>query len=512
MKDLLQHFCVLLDGNEYGQARRVLDAYVDDGGNEVNVAGCYIDLGLRMGDKELAERGIGIYERLLARNASLSDKQLQGFYYDIGNGYQGLLEQVKRGKGGGYRAFIDNTYLMKAMRAYQSAYEHGADTPELHVNYANSLDCQGRNVEAIGYYDRALRKNDNHGMAYGNKAICLIQLARISGEYQQAQYIYAYQLLNNAIKNQQSVLDIGGQIALERFQTMKKEIEKLFEGRQDLLKETLRHPPFDTSDLSDKLQGLYDFAGKQDLFLNLHVQDKRHQAALFDHVFISIVTPVGDTQTFHEFADWINEMKESYMTARYLLFESGRITEDKTHISKLTVITNPLDYSTKTLYTGLRKTAIKEAFGVLDKIACFLNEYLAMNISNIKSISWDKIWFKQLQRVDFDDCFQQPSVFHEVLEDLENYTLFGLFSLFSDIEKSGLRDLRNALTHRKVSVRLEGITDTEDAVDAETLEEKAIQLLQFTKHAIIYLINFVNCQEDREDGSGRMYVITDQFI
>ena len=35
-------------------------------------------------------------------------------------------------------------------------------------------------------------------------------------------------------------------------------------------------------------------------------------------------TPLNDNDTFYKFADWLNEIKESYMTARYLLFESTR--------------------------------------------------------------------------------------------------------------------------------------------------------------------------------------------
>ncbi len=516
LEDFAEYFYELLNKRKYAEARKMLDTYVGDAGCKINVAGCCIDLGSQTGDEELIKKGISSYERFLSEDQALSNEQRQCVYCNIGNGYYGLFERIRGQKGNTYRAFIDNEYLVKAMRFYQSAYEYGSNNPEIYVNYANVLDHQGRSLEAIDYYDKALKINNSHGMAYANKATCLMQLADISGEYQEAQYIYAYQLLKKAIENEGSIIKIGGPIALEQFQKVKKDIEGLFKDRLELLDQILPHSAFDWSSFSDELRDFYDFSSEHDLFLNLHVQDKHSKAALFDHVFISITTPVNDEQTFHQFADWINEIKESYMTARFLLFDSGRKTADKTHISKLTVITNPLDYSTKTIYTGLQKAAIKEAFGILDKIACFLNEYLDMGITNIRGISWDKIWFKNQQKVDVSsDSFWQQGVFHEKLENLEDYTLFSLFSLHLDIEKAEIRDLRNALTHRKVSVQAEGEVDTESKIDIATLEARAIQLLKFAKHAIIYLINFVNHQEKskgNDSGRARIYVITDQFI
>ena len=517
INDLHQPFVAFLNKGEYHDAQRLLDKYVEDGGAKVNVAGCYIDLGSRLGDDKLILKGINAYEdyKQPCNQRSLNGKQLQIIDYNIGNGYKGLFDLVRLKKKDSYKAFVDNKYLIKAMEAYLSACSVDCADPlaELYINYANLLDTQGRYLEAIEYYDKALNQNSRNGMAYGNKAICIIQLAQISGKYQLAQYIYAYQLLEKALANKESVLELGYREALSDFQERKKEIDQLFSSNSDVLKQNTEHSPFNVSSMSEKLQGFYNFGREHDLFLQLHIQDKNCEAALVDHVFISMITPVCDEKTFYQFADWINEIKESYMIARYLLFESNRKTEDKTHISKLTVITNPLDYSTKTLYTGLKKASIKEAFNILDKIACFLNKYMGIGLEE-KKVSWDRIWFREPARTTFSDCFSGASVFHERLEKLDNYTLFGLFSLCSDIEKADLRKLRNSLTHRKVSIKLEGIMESEDILDIETLDEKAVQLLKLTKYAIIYLINFVNSEENKKAKSNMspMYIITDQFI
>ncbi len=211
---------------------------------------------------------------------------------------------------------------MEATKCFLESIKLGNDEPSIYTNYANLLDIQGRSLEAINYYDKAIRKNNTWGMAYGNKAISIIALARISGKYQTAQYILAYQLLKKAIEYKDSVIEIGGKQALSEFEARLTEIERLFSKKKNILSAPLEHLKLETKNLSDKLKEYYRFSIENDLFLNLHIQDKECEAATVDHVFISLVIPIHDNDKFYRFAGWINEIKESFMTARYLLFES----------------------------------------------------------------------------------------------------------------------------------------------------------------------------------------------
>lgn len=515
IREIASQFYQFLNVADYVNAQNLLDNYVKQTGDTLNVSGCYIDLGSFTSQKDVIFKGINTYIEALSKNKNLTKEHRQSFNYNIGNGYLALFNIQKQIKESEYRAFIDNEYLLEATRYFLKSIKLGNDDPSIYTNYANLLDIQGRSLEAINFYDKAIRKNNTWGMAYGNKAISIIALARISGKYQTAQYILAYQLLKKAIECKDSVIEIGGIQALSEFEARITEIESLFSDKKNLLSNPFEHSKIETKSLSDKLKEYYKFSIENDLFLNLHIQDKECEAATIDHVFISLFTPIHDNDTFYRFAGWINEIKESYMTARYLLFESKIKSDDKSTISKLTDIVYPLDYSTKTLYTGLLKSSIKESFSILDKIAYFLNEYLDLEIRNKESINWQNVWFRDLKVNNPKHWFEDSCTFHHKIKNIENYSLFALFSLFLSIRDSKIADLRHQLTHKKILVKIEGSGNNIDEFTLDKLENSAVKLLHFTKYSIIYLINFVNSQENCKRKTGLvvpMYFITEQFI
>ena len=131
-----------------------------------------------------------------------------------------------------------------------------------------------------------------------------------------------------------------------------------------------------------------------------------------------------------------------------------------------------------------------------------------------KRVQWDNIWFQHNQTLKTDDIqkyfddqgsssetVKNEYSFHTKVKN-EGYRLFGIFSLLLDIEGAEFRDLRNKLTHRKLSVQLVGaLSNGNGSITEDKLHNQAVQLLKFTKYAIIYLINFVNTKEqDKKDG------------
>jgi tetratricopeptide (TPR) repeat protein len=515
LNTFVNQFYQLLNENDFIEAKKLLDAYVKETGDSLNIAGCKIDLGTHSSTKTYIEDGISTYKKALEKDTMLQIEHKQSFNYNIGNGYMSLYSISKATKGTNYRAFKDNQELLEAAKYFKESMNLGNREPSIFTNYGNLLDIQGRYLEAINFYNKAIKANQQWGMAYGNKAISVISLAQISGKYQTAQYIYAYQLLKKAFEFQDNVIQIGGTQALAEFSKRMIEIEKLFEDKSDLLNNDLPHSKFKTDKLNEQLRRFYDFSIDNDLFLNLHIQDKTCEAATTDHVFISLITEIDDNDSFYKFAGWINEMKESYLTARYLLTESDYKTTIKTQISTLTDIVYPLDYSTKNLYTGLIKASIKESFSILDKIGYFLNEYMTLEIKNEEAINWKNVWFRDLKANNPKHWFEDECTFHHKIKESNNYTLFGLFSLFLDINDSELPNLRHQLTHRKILVKLEGSGNGKDEFTLDDLTDSAIKLLSFTKSAIIYLVNYVNSQENRKRSKGLvapMFVITDQFI
>ena len=86
-----------------------------------------------------------------------------------------------------------------------------------------------------------------------------------------------------------------------------------------------------------------------------------------------------------------------------------------------------------------------------------------------------------------------------------------------------IREIRNALTHERLVIYDSSILTKWDNknnkynIGYDTMLSQTIKLLQLIKSSIIYLINFVQLEENkkRKDSTGRivpMYVDTTQFL
>ena len=154
-------------------------------------------------------------------------------------------------------------------------------------------------------------------------------------------------------------------------------------------------------------------------------------------------------------------------------------------ISNFTTLVNTLDYCDFNLYTGLLKSSFKVAYNILDKISRFINEYLNLRIEgNI-----------------------------------------ALYDIFLDI-KSGyykrIQDIRNASVHEKLVIFNSAFTDWDEKEDrynigSNTMFSQTISLFKLVKSAIIYLINFVNLEENKKISNNEvlrfpMYVDATQFL
>ena len=107
----------------------------------------------------------------------------------------------------------------------------------------------------------------------------------------------------------------------------------------------------------------------------------------------------------------------------------------------------------------------------------------------------------------------------------ENLSLYALYDIYRDFKQNRygrIQDIRNALTHRRLIVFDSLITSVDDKtdkhnIDSNTLLQETVGLMRLTKAATIYLINFVNTEEEKKKkANGKpildMYVDTSQFL
>jgi hypothetical protein len=331
-------------------------------------------------------------------------------------------------------------------------------------------------------------------MAIGNKAKALRFFANVTGKYREAMYLVAYQTIESIIDNQ-DLIAAGGLHAKKSFEDELQYIASLFRDKRDLAKK-LVHPKYSTANLSAFEEYYLAFCAKEKLFLSFHLHDTQCESAVTDPIFISLITPIGDIDTFDQLAKNINQIKEDYAIARLLLVQSQFKREDFDSISRRTIFVNTLDYSQFNLYSGLLKSAFKEAYNILDKVAVFINDYYNLRLQT------DHVYFATIWQL-------HGKIRDEILKS-KNISLYALYDIYQDF-KSGyyepLQAIRNASTHRKLVICGLMPTDSDKKDDKEsigysTLLRETVNLMRLAKAAIIYLINFVSIEENSKRGSG----------
>ena len=475
--------------------------------------GFLVDIGFGLPDQNIVQQGLDIGEQTLI---NLKNTEYEAtIHYNLANGYQSLYTLSERKIG--IKAIPQSENLQKAKLHFRDAIklcdEHNFDLKkQIWVNYANCLDTLGRGVEALYAYDETLKLDKHYSMAILNKAIALCFFSEISGKYRGALYLEAYQAIKSIINNQ-DLIAVGGLGAKKAAENELLKIETLFKNKNDLTKK-LKHRKYNPAKISAFEKFYIDFCIKEKLFLNFHIHQGHCKAAITDPIFIRLITKVGDNTTFYKLAKYINQIKEDYAIARLLLVQSQYKQKDFDAISRRTTFVNSLDYSQFDLYIGLLKSAFKEAYNILDKIAGFVNAYYNFGISE------DNVYFTSPWQ-------KKRKIRAEILES-KNISLYALYDIYQDFKSDAnkkiankkIQDIRNALTHRKLTVFDSMLTDWDTKDDDrnigyDTMLSETIHLLQLTKSAIIYLINFVNIEENKKTKNGLMgpmFVDTSQFL
>lgn len=462
---------------------------------QFNKVGLSIDIGFGLEDEKIIIDAINEGEYNLIK--ILDRKYLAILHYNLANGYLSLFNLSERKDS--YYGIPRSENLQKSKLNFRKTIKNFDKCDDdfkkqVWVNYGNCLDTVGRTLEALYAYDKALKIDINFSMAIGNRAQALAFFADISREYRSAIYIEAYQEIKSIINNK-DLISFGGIGAKQLFEYELKKIESFCKDKS-ILEKNLEHPEYNTSKLSKFEKFYINFCVNEKLFLNFHIHKDNCKASIIDPIFISLITDIKDNETFYRLAKYINQIKEDYAVARLLLVQSQYRKKDFDNISKRTTLINTQDYSQFNIYIGLLKSAFKEAYNILDKIAFFINDYFCLGLK-AKKIYFDTIWE------------EENKIRNELLES-KNISLYALYDIHKDFDLGffqKIKDIRNALTHRKLVVYDSILTDWDKKDDKvnigyNTLLEETINIFQLVKSAIIYLINFVNIEENKKKKNG----------
>ncbi|WP_157787281.1 LA2681 family HEPN domain-containing protein [Methanobacterium formicicum] len=473
----------------------------------MNYVSYLIDMGRDYNDPKLIKKGISRGEDLLdAYKEVYNNKQLCKLNYYIANGY-GNLYHLEFTKKRGWQKVLNNDNLQKVKEYSRDAIKYLKDAPiglqkRIWTNYANCLSTLGRNMDALFAYEEVLKLDPNFSMAIANKAIAMRVFADISGNYRDAIYSETYQMLNS-VKYRPDLIANGG---IEAKYSVEKEI-KYIESVMDKknLSKKIEHNPYDLSKLSLFERFYIEFCSNKQLFLNFHIHEDICEASIFDPVFIRLWLPKNEESVFLKLAKPINQIKEDYAVARLLLVQSQFNTKDLDNINQRTTFANTKDNSLSNIYIGLLKSAFKEAYNILDKIARFINEYFWLGIPLNKNIyiTSEKLWMDTIEKNKWIKN-NKKRLKLDIIES-NNASLYALYDLSLDLNfetgyYTNLRIMRNKLIHEKLIIHDNNWDDKEDYynISYEKMLKRTIRLFKIVKSAIIHLINAVYNNEKRK--------------
>lgn len=226
--------------------------------------------------------------------------------------------------------------------------------------------------------------------------------------------------------------------------------------------------------------------------INPHSTIAQDDSLYFNGVF----SPKQDPDFGYRVFSLLNEIKQEYVSARYMLYkyfmESG-----ETHFSDKGVrLSDNADYSNYSYHIEVAKSSFRALYSLLDKIAYALNDYLGLGVSS-NSVSFNDIWYSnKTKRTLRKEITNQESV----------YSLAGLFFIRNDIYGGNeeylqdentlrLKSVRNAMEHRAIIVTDDGMFDDSDIalrMSRKDFEKTSMTLIRTVRQAIFCFVNMVN--------------------
>ena len=208
---------------------------------------------------------------------------------------------------------------------------------------------------------------------------------------------------------------------------------------------------------------------------------------------------------------YFNVLKQEFVSARFLLYESILTTHDKVHYSdKEVFLYNTLDYPIHCLNNEKIKMVFISIYSIFDKIGFFLNQYYDLGIPENK-VSFRSIWFKTKNK---------KRILREQFSRHNNLALRGLFWLSKDLlemnedyknaiepDAQRLFIIRNHIAHKYLRVHDDFWNTNSNVNDIITgsvlaysinkseLIAKTLKLIKITRNALIYLSLSIHHEE-----------------
>ena len=372
------------------------------------------------------------------------------------------------------------------------------------TNMAALLNHVGRVCEAQEYWDRAVSFIPDYALAKGKRGYALTHYAHV---------LYDRTHIDKLLKKARG--DLRSAVSADVYEGARKYFSKRLQWIDTSfpnLKKGRDFSLFAYKQGSDEEVTYRKWALEHRLFLNPLNDLGPYPAAMRDVLNVPAIVGGGHEATF--FQGIFNQMKQAYVSARYLYYEG--IFSDSTHFSDRDVtLFDTMDYPSYSLAVEKTKSAFRMAYSTFDKIAFFLDAYMGLETPGGEP-TFRSFWYEGQKR---------EGGLREEFRERKNWPMRGLFWLSKDVyeDREGFTDpiepdardvaeLRHQIEKRYLKLH-EDFYSGMPARDPESplphavadslaysmhrgeFEAKTLRLLKRTRAALMYLCLAVHYEE-----------------
>lgn len=233
--------------------------------------------------------------------------------------------------------------------------------------------------------------------------------------------------------------------------------------------------------------------------------------------FDSIYSTKDNSDKCYRLMTMLNEIKQEYVTARFMLYSYFR-ESGKSHFSDKHVrIADVLQYANYSYNVELAKSAFRALYSLLDKIAFALNDYLELGMKG-KNVDFKNFWYADRKT---------RNIRQKILNHSTIISLAGLLFIRNDVyggsesylqadETKHLQMVRNAMEHRVIQIVDEGAVEDKDAmliISRGDFERVAMNLISTVRQAIFCFVNAVkHIEYDKITEARKKGIVLSQFV
>lgn len=370
------------------------------------------------------------------------------------------------------------------------------------INIGNLLSYLGRFVDAIFYWQQAIKIDARFGMAVGNLGLgALYYVPHIHNVHTRTLFIQmAYQQMKKSL-----TMGLDGN-AREIFVSKIKWLEEQFDGE---ILENESHFTYPVEVTSNEEEEYRKWCLSNTLFLNpVNDLGPFPVAAVDDLNLPGVTVGIDNGPKYHGF---FNEMKQQFVSARWFAY-AGMHANGLHYSDRQVSLTNTLDYPAHGIGVQYVLAAFRSAYSIFDKIAYFINDYMGLGISENK-VYFRTIWHtgKATLRPEFGSDMNLP--LRGLLWLSKDLIYSDRSNVALDPDSVRLSAIRNHLEHKYLKVHDlwwsgpregTGLNDSlAYSISRSDLVTLTLKMLRLARSALIYLVFGVYAQEqNNKEGIG----------